>query len=75
MSSPFEQILEQTAKTEKVYVGSRNIEEVKKTVKRTKTFCPQCGSPKATIRKTRLFMILECRDCGFEMGTPREKKA
>lgn len=38
------------------------------------TCCPQCPSKRAQIIKTTNFLILDCGECGFSMGSPREEK-
>lgn len=37
-----------------------------------KTFCPRCEKKNATFLKTTNLIILDCPDCDFSMGSPRE---
>lgn len=36
-----------------------------------KTACPRCPNNNAEIIKTKNFLILDCSECNFSMGSPR----
>jgi transcription elongation factor Elf1 len=39
-----------------------------------KTACPRCPSTNAEVIKTKSVLVINCDDCGFSMGSPREVK-